>query len=171
MWKAVPERLGIGRPHAPIRSPSNKTSPAEEPPYDSVRLKSCYCQTNANRSARHATVVRPPNQVVSTTDTSLHAVRYKVVCKRPLCVRSEVDERKGGPICDLMPGERVWVLDSRAEARPDGSVRCPIVDPVWMGWLTLTTMDGLADTNDESKCEQSRQAARGGAASIRDDET
>ena len=62
-----------------------------------------------------------------------------MVCKRPLCVRSEVDEKKGGPICDLMPGERVWVLDSRAEARPDGSVRCTIVDPVWMGWLTLTT--------------------------------
>ena len=34
-----------------------------------------------------------------------------------------------------------------------------------------SSLDGLADTNDESKCEQSRQAARGGAASIRDDET
>lgn len=103
-------------------------------------------------------------QAAPVSDTLLEAVRYKVTCRRPLCVRSEADEKKGTAICDLMQGERVSVLESRAETRPDGSVRCPIVDPVWMGWLTLTTKTKLANLEPAPAAAATRASTGDGNA-------
>ena len=74
-------------------------------------------------------------------DTSSQS-KWRVVVSRPLLVNSEADERKGTVICELMKGARVTVLDQFVESRPDDSVRALVVDPVWLGWLTLTTRTG-----------------------------
>ena len=74
---------------------------------------------------------------------SLEASPWRVICRRPVYVRSDADEKQGSPICDLMQGARVRVVEQ--EARPDGTVRALIVDPVWMGWLTAKTKGGVTN--------------------------
>jgi rhodanese-related sulfurtransferase len=84
------------------------------------------------------------SQTVST-NSQLQASWWRVVSRRPLVVKSEVDEKKGNALADLMPGERVSLLDHPVEQRPDSSVRMTCIDPVWMGWVTVTTKAGVVN--------------------------
>lgn len=99
------------------------------------------CSRTPITSTASTTTGAPSQQLVAT--------RWRLTCRRPLFVRSEVDERKGEPICDLMPGAHVDIVEQ--VARPDGSVRALIVDPVWFGWLTLSTKDGVANVAPVAK--------------------
>ena len=74
---------------------------------------------------------------------SLETSAWRVVSKRPLFVRSDVDEKKGVAVCDLFQGSRVAILEQ--SSRPDGTIRALIIDPVWMGWLTLKSKLGAAN--------------------------
>ena len=60
-------------------------------------------------------------------------------------VHSEADEKKSAVLCDLMQGAIVVTLDNHFQTRADGSVRALVVEPVWLGWLTLTTRAGVSN--------------------------
>lgn len=96
------------------------------------------------------------------SQTSAKPVRHRVVSRRPLLARTEAHEKRGGPIADLMPRTLCDVIETAVQQ--DGSIRALIVDPVWMGWITLKTKSGVANLEKIMNAADSAPASASPAA-------